>query len=185
VSILITGCEGFIGAHLAQMLHGNGAEVVGLDVTAGAKRPWPVITGDVTDRSLIDRLFVQHAVTSVVHCGGVSGPHVCNNFPARVFEVNVLGTLNLFEVARVRKLSGRIVFLSSSSVYGQAAEAASCATPVIEGCHCSPANRMAPRRLPARPCCEHTLPRMALMPLHCVFRSSTGREEPLIAASLK
>jgi UDP-glucose 4-epimerase/UDP-glucuronate 4-epimerase len=33
----------------------------------------------------------------------------------------------------MRKMPGRIVFLSSSSVYGQAAEKASCATPVVEG----------------------------------------------------
>jgi nucleoside-diphosphate-sugar epimerase len=134
MSILITGIEGFLGTHLAQLLHANGATVVGLDVVAGAApRPWPVITGDVTDRALIERLFEEHDVTSVVHGGGVSGPHICNNFPARVFEVNVLGTVNLFEVARLRKLPGRMVFLSSSSVYGEAAEKASCATPVVEG----------------------------------------------------
>ena len=45
MSILITGCEGFLGSRLAQSLHGNGAQVVGLDVAAGAKRPWPVNFG--------------------------------------------------------------------------------------------------------------------------------------------
>jgi UDP-glucose 4-epimerase len=133
MAILITGAEGFLGSHLAQLLHAGGKGVVGLDVaTAGTQRPWPVIVGDVTDRALVDRLFAEHGVTDVVHAGGVSGPHICNNFPARVFEVNVLGTLNLFEVMRLRKVRGRIVFLSSSSVYGQAAEAASCETPVVE-----------------------------------------------------
>jgi nucleoside-diphosphate-sugar epimerase len=133
MSILITGSEGFLGTQLAQLLHGHGVDVVGNDVVAGAKRPWPVIVGDVTDRAFIDRLFESQDVTSVVHGGGVSGPHICNNFPARVFEVNVLGTVNLFEVARLRKLRGRIVFISSSSVYGEAAEKASCETPVVEG----------------------------------------------------
>jgi UDP-glucose 4-epimerase len=134
MTTLITGIEGFLGAHLAHLLHASGSPVVGLDVTASrAPRPWRVVTGDVTDRALIERLFAEHDVSAVVHGGGVSGPHICNNFPARVFEVNVLGTLNLFEVARKHKLRGRIVFLSSSSVYGQAAERASCETPVVEG----------------------------------------------------
>jgi UDP-glucose 4-epimerase len=134
MSILITGAEGFLGTHLAKLLHDSGEQVVGLDVIESpTPRPWPVVVGDVTDRAFIERLFDEHGVTSVVHAGGVSGPHVCNNFPAKVFEVNVLGTLNLFEVARLRKLPGRIVFLSSSSVYGQAAEKASCETPVVEG----------------------------------------------------
>jgi UDP-glucose 4-epimerase len=134
MSVLITGSEGFLGLYLARLLQANGTKVVGLDVTASATpRPWPVITGDVTDQALIDRLFAEHQVTSVVHGGGVSGPHICNNFPARVFQINVLGTLNLFEVARLRKMPGRIVFFSSSSAYGEAAEKASCETPVVEG----------------------------------------------------
>jgi nucleoside-diphosphate-sugar epimerase len=133
MAVLITGSEGFLGVYLAQLLHTNGTKVVGLDVvTQGTSRPWPVIQGDVTDQTLIDRLFAEHDVTSVVHGGGVSGPHICNNFPARVFQVNVLGTLNLFEVARLRKMPGRFVFFSSSSAYGEAAEKASCEAPVVE-----------------------------------------------------
>ncbi len=133
MTTLITGSEGFLGLHLAQRLHAQGKLVVGLDVAATATaRPWPVVTGDVTDPALIDRLFGEHAVSSVVHGGGVSGPHICNNFPARVFQINFLGTLNLFETARLRKIPGRIVFFSSSSAYGEAAEKASCETPVVE-----------------------------------------------------
>lgn len=131
--VLITGAEGFLGSHLATLLHHAGTPVVGLDVVASqASRPWPVIVGDVADRDLLEQIFAEHDVTSIVHAGGVSGPHICNNFPAKVFEINVLGTLNLFEIARERKLPGRFVFLSSSSVYGQAAKRASCETPVVE-----------------------------------------------------
>jgi nucleoside-diphosphate-sugar epimerase len=134
MAVLITGSEGFLGLHLARLLQAHGNKVVGLDIVAsGTPRPWPIITGDVTDSSLVDRLFAEHDVTEVVHGGGVSGPHICNQFPARVFQVNVIGTLNLFEVARLRKMPGRIVFFSSSSAYGEAAEKASCATPVVEG----------------------------------------------------
>jgi nucleoside-diphosphate-sugar epimerase len=133
MTVLITGAEGFLGTYLAQLLHANGTRVVGLDVNPGAARPWPVIVGDVTNRDLLERLFAEHDVTNVVHGGGVSGPHICNNTPARVFDINVLGTVNLFEVVRLRKMPGRLVFISSSSVYGEAAERASCETPVVEG----------------------------------------------------
>ena len=134
MATLITGVEGFLGNRMARLLHSRGSQVVGMDViSAPTPRPWPVITGDVTDRATVDALFAEHDIRSVVHAGGVSGPHICNNQPARVFEVNVLGTLNLFEAARTHKLPGRIVFLSSSSAYGEAAEAASRVTPVVEG----------------------------------------------------
>jgi nucleoside-diphosphate-sugar epimerase len=36
MSTLITGSEGFLGLHLARLLHAKGARVVGLDVTASA-----------------------------------------------------------------------------------------------------------------------------------------------------
>jgi UDP-glucose 4-epimerase len=133
MSVLITGSEGFLGSRLAAALHADGADVVGLDVARAASgRPWPVVTGDVTDRTLIEMLFAENDVTSVVHAGGISGPHVCNQEPARVFQTNVVGTLNLFEVARLRRLPGRIVFLSSSSAYGEVAESISCETPLEE-----------------------------------------------------
>jgi nucleoside-diphosphate-sugar epimerase len=133
MTVLITWINGFLGTHLARSLHGRGTKVVGLDVSQAMEpRPWPVVAGDVADRALVERLFAEHDVTAIVHGGGISGPHVCNQDPARVFRVNVLGTLNLFEVARLRRLPGRIVFLSSSSVYGEAAEQASCEIPVVE-----------------------------------------------------
>jgi len=130
--VLITGIEGFLGQYLAHTLQTGGREVVGLDVIAAEPRPWPVYVGDVCDRKFLDQLFSKHDVTDIVHCGGISGPHVCNSDPARVFQVNVMGTLNLFETARQRNHSGRIVFASSSSVYGQASEKASGETPVVE-----------------------------------------------------
>lgn len=129
---LITGIEGFLGRHLAHTLQAERREVIGLDVAARDSRPWPVYAGDVADLKLLDQLFAKHNVTDIVHCGGISGPHVCNSDPARVFQANVIGTLNLFETARQRDLVGRIVFASSSSVYGEAAEKASSETPVVE-----------------------------------------------------
>lgn len=134
MSTLITGVEGFLGKRLAQLLNSRNFKVTGVDVApASGKRAWPVIAGDVTDRNFIERLFVENDIVNIIHCGGISGPHVCNNNPTRVFEVNILGTLNLLESARKHKLKGRMLLASSSSVYGQASEKASITTPVVEG----------------------------------------------------
>lgn len=134
MSILITGINGFLGTHLAQSLFSSGSEILGTDVLpAKSSRPWRVLIGDVTDHSFINHLFHKHDISDIIHCGGISGPHVCNNDPARVFNVNVLGTLNLLENARKNKLKGRFVFISSSSVYGQPAESESCKKPITEG----------------------------------------------------
>ncbi len=126
MTVLITGSEGFLGKQLAGTLHADGIKVIGVDLIKPAVSEfWPVLTGDVTDKSFIEQIFSKHKIAHIVHCGGVSGPHVCNQDPAKVFTVNCQGTLNLFEIARLHKFSGRIIFLSSSSVYGEAAEKAS------------------------------------------------------------
>jgi nucleoside-diphosphate-sugar epimerase len=74
----------------------------------------------------------ERGVTSVVHAGGVSGPHVANDEPSLVADVNIMGTTNLLDCARELALPGRLVQLSSSSAYGEAAEAASRQTPCVE-----------------------------------------------------
>ena len=131
--VLITGANGFLGRHVARTLHSLGTRVVGIDVSVSTEaQAWPMLQGDVTDSAFLNKLFTSYEITHILHCGGISGPHVCNNDPAKVFEINVSGTLNIFELARRKKLPGRIVFVSSSSVYGEPAESLSCHEPIEE-----------------------------------------------------
>lgn len=133
MATLITGIEGFLGKKLARVLHNNGFDVIGLDITQPKEvRPWPTLAGDVSNKSLIKKIFREHQIERIIHAGGISGPHVAASDPAKVFEINIQGTLNLFEAARLHKMAGRMVFISSSSVYGQAAERASIEHPVVE-----------------------------------------------------
>lgn len=132
-TVLIIGIEGFLGSRLAELFISQGDNVLGFDI-AKREHPkkWDVITGNITDAQCIEDIFEKHQIHSIIHCGGISGPHVCNNDPVKVFDINFKGTLNLFEIARNRSFKGRIVFVSSSSVYGQAFEKSSCHTPVKE-----------------------------------------------------
>jgi nucleoside-diphosphate-sugar epimerase len=133
MTTLLTGINGFLGASIAADLVSGGVDVVGLDVTpAETATPWPVETLDVRNRDAVHKLIGDHAVDSVIHCGGISGPHVANEHPALVAEVNVLGTTNIFEVARELGMAGRVVLMSSSSTYGEAAELKSIETPCPE-----------------------------------------------------
>lgn len=133
MTTLLTGINGFLGSSLAADLAADGVDVVGLDVTRGeTETPWRVETLDVRDRDAVRTLIGDLGVESIIHCGGVSGPHVANEQPALVTEVNVLGTTNLFEIARELRLPGRVILMSSSSTYGEAAERTSLDVPCPE-----------------------------------------------------
>src|SRR2546421_11617866 len=123
---LVTGGAGFIGSHLVERLLAQGARVrvldnfstgtrVTLPFARAAGRRLEVIRGDIRNRAVVARaargvrvIFHQAAMRSVP--GSVKDPLGAN-------ENNVTGTLNVLQAARRCRVP-RIVFASSSSVYG-------------------------------------------------------------------
>ncbi len=86
--------------------------VVGLDPAPGEHTQ---IRGTVADRSLIDRVFADHAVEAVIHAGALHKPDIARH-PAQAFiDVNVTGTLNLLEAA-AGSGHDRFVFTSTTSL---------------------------------------------------------------------
>ena len=117
-TVLITGAAGFIGANLAHRLRSAGVEVVGLDVAPaplGGELPW--VEADLRNAGRIEAAIETHRIGRIAHAGAISGPMVLPDDPRTVFEINVLGTLNILGSAR-RLGVGRVVFLSSFITYG-------------------------------------------------------------------
>jgi UDP-glucuronate 4-epimerase len=128
---LVTGAAGFIGSHLVDRLLADGWEVTGVDnfddfYAPGLKRAnvaehlnhpaYTLVDADIRDRDVIvTRLAGQYDV--IVHLAARAGvrPSIAN--PILYQDVNVRGTQNLLELARVRQIP-QFVFASSSSVYG-------------------------------------------------------------------
>lgn len=108
-SVLITGPEGFIGAALVNSLTADGIDVIGTKERGG--------TVDVTDVHGIHRVFERFQPSAVVHLGGISGPMLARDNPITIADVNIGGTANLLEAARIHGLE-RFVFASSNTVYG-------------------------------------------------------------------
>lgn len=125
----MTGAGGFLGVHLVRGLAAAGADVTGL-----VRRPVDAATrdfltpvasrvtwheGDVTDRPGMAELLAG-GVDVVVHAAAVTAtPQQERDAPARVFDVNAGGTLNLLEAVR-RSPPRRFVLLSSGGLYGPA-----------------------------------------------------------------
>jgi UDP-glucuronate 4-epimerase len=148
--ILLTGAAGFIGSNLAERLCGRGDSVVGLDnfdpfypraikeqnLQALRRQPaFTLVEGDITDPNDVGRAFDEAGqVDTLVHLAALAGvrPSIAN--PGRYWNVNVSGTLHLLNGCRQRGVK-RIVFASSSSVYGldsqvPFSESATCGRPI-------------------------------------------------------
>lgn len=131
--VLVTGGAGFIGSHLVGALRARGDQVVVLDNLddtydparkednlrqEGVAEDRPdarLVRGDIRDDDLLDRLLPT--VDAVVHMAAVAGVRDSLRDPLRYEAINVRGTLQLLESMR-RTGCRRLVFASSSSVYG-------------------------------------------------------------------
>lgn len=127
---LLTGCAGFIGSHVAETLLGRGDAVIGIDNIGGdeakikennlsmlAGRPgFEFYRTDIRDMDGLDALAVMD-FTSVIHLAALVGVRVSIKDPRSYFDTNVMGTLNMLQLAR-RLKPGVFIFGSSSSVYG-------------------------------------------------------------------
>ena len=130
--ILVTGAAGFIGSHVSEALLARGDEVVGFDnFDAFYARPvkernlegprrtkgFRFVEGDIVRDPL-----PLDGVSVVLHLAARPGVRPSLEDPASYSETNVTGTVRVLEAAR-RAGIGRIVFGSSSSVYGDATPA--------------------------------------------------------------
>ena len=118
-TVLVTGASGLIGHAVRARLAAAGRPVLGVDMAAKPGQA-PVAIADLGDVHRLHALAAAHAVGAVVHCGAVLGPMVSVDNPYAIVQTNVVGTANILELARVRKLR-RVVFCSSISAYGPTA----------------------------------------------------------------
>ncbi|MGH7559663.1 MAG: NAD-dependent epimerase/dehydratase family protein [Gemmatimonadales bacterium] len=133
--ILVTGAAGFIGSHLVDRLLADGATVVGVDnfdpfYSAEEKRAnlamafehhrFRLIEADCADLPALEAKLGRESFDAVVHLAGKAGVRPSLADPAGYLRANVLATQSILELATRRGIQ-RIVFGSSSSVYGDAA----------------------------------------------------------------
>jgi UDP-glucose 4-epimerase len=123
MAILVTGGAGFIGSHVVDKLVDEGYEVVVVDNLSSGKRDYINEQADfhaidlVQDKEkLVDLL---RGVEEVWHIAANPDVRVGAENPDAIYDNNILATYNLLEAMR-RAGVGRIVFTSTSTVYGEA-----------------------------------------------------------------
>lgn len=135
--ILVTGIAGFIGSHVAERLLRDGYEVIGVDnfndfydphikkynidevmttaTSSGSK--FTMLPGDILDHGFLSSVFANRKIDAVIHLAAYAGVRPSIENPQLYLSVNVNGTVNILEQMKQHQV-GRLVFASSSSVYG-------------------------------------------------------------------
>jgi nucleoside-diphosphate-sugar epimerase len=126
---LVTGASGCIGSAVLRQLVEEGADVIASDLRRNDARPalhlsdaqlaglaW--IDLDVTDARAVAAAVGDNAITHIVHLAGLMIPFAKANPPLGA-EVNVTGTVNIFEAARHNGVRG-LSYASSTAVFGPA-----------------------------------------------------------------
>ena len=117
-TILITGLNGLIGRAVAERLLAQGRSLVGMDQRLERPEPFPVLTHDLPDPNRWHEAITRHNITHIIHPGGISGPMLLPDAPARVVDINIGGVAALLEAARIHKIR-RVVCFSSIVAYGE------------------------------------------------------------------
>ncbi|MEM8727100.1 MAG: NAD-dependent epimerase/dehydratase family protein [Chlamydiota bacterium] len=128
--ILITGIAGFIGFHLAFFLMKRGDYVIGCDnfndyytpelkkARSDRLKRWgiEVIPLDIREIRTIAPLLREKGITHIVHLAAQAGIRYSVTHPIPYADSNLTGFLFILELAR--SLRVKLIFASSSSVYG-------------------------------------------------------------------
>ncbi|MBN8210482.1 UDP-glucose 4-epimerase GalE [Bacillus sp. NTK071] len=121
MAILVTGGAGYIGSHTVMYLREQNEEVVVLDnLTKGHEQAVldvPFYKGDLTDGKVIDQIFADHSIDSVIHFAASSlvGESVTN--PLEYYRNNVAGSHSLVSKLVEHDVK-HIVFSSTAATYG-------------------------------------------------------------------
>ncbi len=127
MNILITGGAGFIGSHLCEKYTKEGHTVLCMDNFLSGDlinirhlldcRNFKLIKGDIRDRALLEN--VCRDVDVILHLAAQI--HVDRSYiePGLTYDINVMGTQNVLEVARFHDIE-KVIHASTSEVYGSA-----------------------------------------------------------------
>lgn len=120
---VVTGGAGFIGSHIVEELLRFNYDVTVLDNMlegkeeniAHVKDRIEFIKGDIRDRAALKHAFKN--ADFVLHQAALRSVPKSFDDPAAYIDVNILGTYNVFDIAKEMGVK-RVVYASSSSVYG-------------------------------------------------------------------
>jgi len=129
ISILVTGCAGFIGSHVCTLLLDKGYKVIGVDnfdpfydrsvkeSNLSKFSAHPAFSFYEIDIAEGMDAVAEQQIGAVIHLAAKAGVRPSIEDPAGYLRANITGTQKVHEFMRARSVR-KLVFASSSSVYG-------------------------------------------------------------------
>lgn len=129
MAVLVTGGNGFIGSNIVRQLLDLGEDVIVFDARPPdamnlrflGPRAFEVeqVIGDVRDIQFLLELPSKYPINHVVHCAvfNVPLPTIEQVHSREIVDVNIIGTTNVLELAKVAR-PRRFVYMSSRTIYG-------------------------------------------------------------------
>lgn len=121
MKVLVTGGAGYIGSHMVRMLDELGHTTVTFDdLSAGfrdAVLGGEFVQGSLRDMDALNALFGAHQFDAVMHFAGSIAVGESVRDPAKYYQNNLTGTLNLFDVMRAHGVN-KLVFSSTAAIFG-------------------------------------------------------------------
>jgi UDP-glucose 4-epimerase len=110
--ILIIGGSGYLGSHVADYLAASGHKIIIYDIK---KSPWfnpkyKFVKGDILNTGSLSKIISK--VNIIYHFAAISDIEIALNNPIKTVQVNILGTLNILDLARKNSIE-RFIFASS------------------------------------------------------------------------
>jgi nucleoside-diphosphate-sugar epimerase len=137
---LVTGCAGFIASNVCRLLLADGHAVIGIDQLNDAYDPrlkqWRLeqlqaqpgfyfARADISDQASLQAALAaapaDQPIAGVINLAARAGVRPSMQNPWIYYQCNVIGTLNLLELCRARRIK-KFVVASSSSVYGDSTD---------------------------------------------------------------
>ncbi len=134
MKVLITGVAGFIGSHIAQeLLKRDDIEIIGIDnITSGLQSNLDLLKSldsknkftfhkiDIRDFDGMKETLKDEKIDTIFHLAALVSVQESIDDPMKSGSINVQGTHNILELARVLNIK-RVIFSSSAAVYGDEA----------------------------------------------------------------
>lgn len=133
-TILVTGCNGFIGSYLCmRLLNDYNVSIIGVDNNndyydvslkeyrfnkiSSLNKKFTFIKQDISDKDFVNRLFSENKIDIVVNLAAQAGVRYSIENPDAYMKTNVIGFYNILEAVRHNPVE-HLIYASSSSVYG-------------------------------------------------------------------
>ena len=114
MKILVTGSESFVGRELIKQCEKEDISVIGIDIVDRNNTNYEYHKVDICSSELAE--IISEDIDAVIHLAALSKDSDCRDKAYECFNINVMGTLNLINSVRAKKIK-QFIFASSEWVY--------------------------------------------------------------------